>query len=144
MTEDTQNNTKNEQEAVEEDEQFKVVVPEAERVEMPAIQYAEQPDYLKVFANFYISKFEESDLEIMDTFDGNHDVVEINIYITNNAIFSRKTLIKHILNVHADRFKDILANIKEKTGTDPESMKTYADWDNWYDDQRNQITQTMS
>lgn len=143
MTEDTKKNTE-ETENVEENEEFEVVVPEAERTEMPAVQYAEQPDYLKTFANFYISRFEETDLEIMDTFDDNHNVVEINTYLVNNQPFGRRSLVKHVLNVHADRFKDILNSIKEKTGVDPEDMKTYEDWSNWYVEQRNTIQQTMS
>ena len=144
MTEDTTKNTESTENVEEEDEQFKVVMPEAERTEMPAVQFAEQPDYLKVFANFYVSKFEETDLEIMDTFDGNHDVIEINTYLINNEPFGRRNLVKHVLNVHADRFKNILNNIKEKTGADPESMKTYEDWSAWYTEQRNNIPQTMS
>lgn len=141
MTEDSKKNT---EETKEEKEEFEVVIPEPNRVEMPATEFADQPDYLKVFANFYISKFEQADLEIMDTFDGSHDVVEINTYITNNEAFSRKNLIKHVLNIHAQRFEDILANIKKDTGVDPESMKTYEDWDKWYTDRRNDIPQTMS
>ena len=128
----------------EKDEKFQVVIPEANRVEMPATEFAVQPDYLKVFANFYIAKFEQADLEIMDTFDGKHDVVEINTYLTNNEAFSRQNLIKHVLNIHAQRFEDILANIKKETGIDPQSMKTYEDWDKWYTDRRNNIPQTMS
>ena len=73
MTEDKKN-TKETQEK----EEFEVVMPEANRVEMPATEFKEQPDYLKTFANFYISKFDESDLEIMDVYDVNNDVIEIN------------------------------------------------------------------
>ena len=66
MTEDKKNT-----EETQEKEEFEVVMPEANRVEMPATEFKEQPDYLKTFANFYISKFDESDLEIMDVYDGN-------------------------------------------------------------------------
>lgn len=142
MTEDSKKNT--EETKDNQEEKFQVVIPEPNRVEMPKAEFAVQPDYLKVFANFYIAKFEAADLEIMDTYDGDHDVVEINTYITNNESFSRKNLVKHILNIHADRFKEILNNIKEETGTDPESMKTYEDWDKWYVAERNKIQQTLS
>ena len=96
MTEDKKNT-----EETQEKEEFEVVMPEANRVEMPATEFKEQPDYLKTFANFYISKFDESDLEIMDVYDGNHDVIEINTYLTNNMAFSRQNLVKHVLNIHA-------------------------------------------
>ena len=142
MTEESKKNT--EEENVEEDERFEVVMPEANRVEMPKAEFAEQPDYLKVFADFYISRFEAADLEIMESYDGNHNMIEINTYITNNEAFTRSNLVKHVLNVHAKRFEEILANIKDKTGVDPESMKTYADWDKWYLDRRNEIQQSMS
>lgn len=142
MTEESKKNT--EEENLEEDEKFKVVIPEANRVEMPKAEFPEQPDYLKVFADFYISRFEAADLEIMESYDGNHNMIEINTYITNNDSFSRSNLIKHVLNIHAKRFEEILANIKDKTGADPESMKTYADWDQWYLDRRNEIQQSMS
>ena len=124
MTEDKKN-TKETQEK----EEFEVVMPEANRVEMPATEFKEQPDYLKTFANFYISKFDESDLEIMDVYDGNHDVIEINTYLTNNMAFSRQNLVKHVLN---------------QTGVDPQNMKTYEDWEKWYTDRRNEIKQTLS
>jgi len=103
-----------------------------------------QPDYLKTFANFYISKFDESDLEIMDVYDGNHDVIEINTYLTNNMAFSRRNLVKHVLNIHGDRFMDMLNNIQKQTGVDPQNMKTYEDWEKWYTDRRNEIKQTLS
>ena len=119
-------------------------MPEANRVEMPATEFKEQPDYLKTFANFYISKFDESDLEIMDVYDGNHDVIEINTYLTNNIAFSRQHLVKHVLNIHANRFLDMLNNIQKQTGVDPQNMKTYEDWEKWYTDRRNEIKQTLS
>ena len=139
MTEDKKN-TKETQEK----EEFEVVMPEANRVEMPATEFKEQPDYLKTFANFYISKFDESDLEIMDVYDGNHDVIEINTYLTNNMAFSRQNLVKHVLNIHANRFLDMLNNIQKHTGVDPQNMKTYEDWVKWYTDRRNENKQTLS
>lgn len=145
MTEESKKNTEEENvEEVEEDERFKVVIPEPNRVEMPQAEFSEQPDYLKVFADFYISRFEAADLEIMESFDGNHNMIEINTYITNNDSFNRSNLVKHVLNVHAKRFEDILAKIKDQTGIDPQSMKTYEDWNQWYLDRRNDIPQSMS
>ena len=139
MTEDKKNT-----EETQEKEEFEVVMPEANRVEMPATEFKEQPDYLKTFANFYISKFDESDLEIMDVYDGNHDVIEINTYLTNNMAFSRQNVVKHVLNIHAERFMDMLNNIQKQTGVDPQNMKTYEDWNKWYTDRRNEIKQTLS
>lgn len=139
MTEDKKNT-----EETQEKEEFEVFMPEANRVEMPATEFKEQPDYLKTFANFYISKFDESDLEIMDVYDGNHDVIEINTYLTNNMAFSRQNLVKHVLNIHANRFLDMLNNIQKQTGVDSQNMKTYEDWEKWYTDRRNEIKQTLS
>lgn len=145
MTEDKEiieENNENPEE--EENEEIEVVIPEPNRVEMPATEYKEQPEYLKNFANFYIARFEEVDLEIMDSFDDNHNVAEINRYIINNESFSRKDLIKHVLQVHSDRFENLLTNIKSETGIDPEELKTYADWNKWYVDCRNKIIETLS
>ena len=80
----------------------------------------------------------------MDVYDGNHDVIEINTYLTNNMAFSRRNLVKHVLNIHGDRFMDMLNNIQKQTGVDPQNMKTYEDWEKWYTDRRNEIKQTLS
>ena len=65
-------------------------------------------------------------------------------YLTNNMAFSRQNLVKHVLNIHAERFMDMLNNIQKQTGVDPQNMKTYEDWDKWYTDRRNEIKQTLS
>lgn len=128
----------------EEDDEFKVVMPEANRTTMPDETYEEQPDYLQVFANFYITEFNAKDLEIMNGFDNKHNCVDINHYLQNNIHFSRKDLIKHALHRHAYNFQDLLDSIQEKTGLDYKSLKTYQDWVNWYEDQRRQIPGSLS
>ena len=50
----------------------------------------------------------------------------------------------HVLNIHGDRFMDMLNNIQKQTGVDPQNMKTYEDWEKWYTDRRNEIKQTLS
>lgn len=128
----------------EENEDLKVVMPEANKTDMTQHEFKEEPDYLVNFANFYIAKFDESDLEIINTFDEHHDMVDINLYLTNNIDFPRKKLITQVLDVHDYNFQRLLDEIKAKTGLDPESLKTYEDWDHWYSDQRGQIPQSLS
>ena len=53
----------------EENDDFKVVMPEANKTTMPQEEFKEQPDYLKVFANFYIAEFDEDDLEVINLYD---------------------------------------------------------------------------
>lgn len=144
MTEDLKNTETEETTEETTEDQFEVVVPEPNRVEMPATEYKEYPDYLNVFANFYIAKFEQADLEIMAAFDGNHDIIEINTYILANEAFGRRNLIKHVLNIHAQNFENILANIKAKTGLAVESVRTFDEWNDWYSERRNNISQTPS
>lgn len=140
----TEEEKKNQEGQEEENEDLEVVVPEANKTDMTKHEFKEEPDYLVNFANFYIAKFDESDLEIINTFDEHHDMVDINLYLTNNIDFSRKALIKHVLDVHDYNFQRLLDEIKAKTGLSPESLKTYEDWDNWYTDQRGQLPQSLS
>lgn len=128
----------------EENEDLEVIMPEANKTDMTKHEFKEEPDYLVNFANFYIAKFDESDLEILNTFDKHHDMVDINLYLTNNINFSRKKLITHVLDVHAANFQRLLDEIKAKTGLDASSLKTYEDWEQWYTDQRGQIQESLS
>ncbi|RVU69853.1 MULTISPECIES: hypothetical protein [Lactobacillus] len=147
MTEEEKNtNQKAEDQAKDEDENsdLEVVMPEANRVTMPAEEYKDQPDYLKTFANFYIAKFGEDDLEIINLYDENHNMVDINKYLLNNIHFPRKVLIKHVLQYHDYNFKNLLNEISKDEDIDPENMKTYEDWDAWYEKRRGKIAGSLS
>jgi hypothetical protein len=54
------------------EDMFKLVMPEPQRVTMPAREVADQPAYLVNFANFYVSSFERDDLEIISEFDDDY------------------------------------------------------------------------
>ncbi len=127
-----------------ENDEFKVVMPEANREEMPETPFETQPAYLKVFADFYIARFNENDLEIMNLFDTAHHIVDINTYLLDNLDFSRKNLVKHVLQIHGSDFKTLLTEIAEKTEIDPEEMATYEDWAAWYTKQREEIMHALS
>lgn len=128
----------------EEDTAYKVVMPEPNRVTMPAREVPEQPAYLVNFANFYVSSFERNDLEIISEFDSDHNMININHYLLKNQPFSRKDLVRHVLVDHANNFLAILNNMTEKTGVDPEAMSTYEDWSAWYEEQRSKIHSSLS
>ncbi|WP_371870181.1 hypothetical protein [Lactobacillus corticis] len=123
---------------------FKVVMPEANRVTMPAEEYKEQPEYLVTFANFYISEFTRHDLEVMNLYDSNNNMMDINHYLIDNLSFSRKALIKHVLQNHDHNFMAILDKIKQDSGVDPETMASYEDWQNWYEKRRSEIQGSLS
>ena len=147
MTEEEKNtNQKAEEEEKEEDENpdLKVVMPEANRVTMEPEEFKEQPDYLKVFANFYIAQFDLDDLEIINLYDKNHNMVDINKYLLNNIKFPRKTLIKHVLQYHDYNFQALLDEISKEEDIDPKEMKTYEDWDAWYEKRRSKIPGSLS
>lgn len=147
MTEEEKNTNqkaKDQDEKDEENPDLEVVMPEANRVTMEPEQFKEQPDYLKVFANFYIAQFDQDDLEIINLYDKNHNMVDINKYLLNNIHFPRKTLIKHVLEYHDYNFKAILDEITKEEDIDPENMKTYDDWNNWYEDRRGRIPGSLS
>ena len=147
MTEEEKNTNQKAEDQDEKDEEnpdLEVVMPEANRVTMEPEQFKEQPDYLKVFANFYIAQFDQDDLEIMNLYDKNHNMVDINRYLLNNIHFPRKTLIKHVLEYHDYNFKAILDEITKEEDIDPENMKTYDDWNNWYEDRRGRIPGSLS
>lgn len=114
----------------EENEDLKVVMPEANKTTMPAEEFKDQPDYLKVFANFYIAEFDEDDLEVINLYDTNHNMVDINGYLLNNIHFPRKKLVDHVLQYHDYNFKDLLKVMAEKTGVKPDEMLTYEAWEN--------------
>ena len=147
MTEEEKNTNQKAEDQDEKDEEnpdLEVVMPEANRVTMEPEQFNEQPDYLKVFANFYIAQFDQDDLEIINLYDKNHNMVDINKYLLNNIHFPRKTLIKHVLEYHDYNFKAILDEITKEEDIDPENMKTYDDWNNWYEDRRGRIPGSLS
>lgn len=128
----------------EENPDFKVVMPKAKIVTMPEEEYKEQPDYLKIFVNFYIAQFDSDDLEIMDLYDKAHNMVDINKYLLNNIHFSRKNLINHVLQYHDYNFKSLLTEIAKDEDIDPENMKTYDDWEAWYEKRRSNIPGSLS
>ena len=147
MTEEEKNtNQKAEEEEKEEEEnpELKVVMPEANRVTMEPEEFKEQPDYLKIFANFYIAQFDLDDLEIINLYDKSHNMIDINKYLLNNIHFPRKTLIKHVLQYHDYNFKALLDEISKDEDIDPKEMKTYEDWSTWYEKRRSKIAGSLS
>ncbi len=146
MTEEEKNtNQKTEdKDDKDDDPEFKVVVPKPNRVTMEPEQFKEQPDYLKNFANFYIAEFNEKDLEIINLYDTDHNMVDINDYLLNNIHFTRKNLVKHVLQYHDYNFQNILDEMVKKEGIDPKQFKTYEDWSNWYEKRRSEIPHTLS
>lgn len=139
MTEEEKNT-----QAEADDDLLKVVMSEADRVTMPEETYQEQPEYLKNFTNFYISEFDQHDLELMNLFDTDHNMVDINQYLINNKVLSRRSLIKHILHRHADNFLSLLAEIEKEAEVKPAEMTDYADWEKWYEKRRQQIPGSLS
>ena len=111
---------------------------------MPQEEFKEQPDYLKVFATFYIAEVDEDDLEVINLYDENHNMVDINRYVLNNIHFPRKKLVDHVLQYHDYNFKDLLKAMDEKTGVKPEEMLTYDAWETWDEDQRTKIHSALS
>ena len=147
MTEEEKNTNQKAEDQDEKDEEnpdLEVVMPEANRVTMEPEQFKEQPDYLKVFANFYIAQFDQDDLEIINLYDKNHNMVDINSYLLNNIHFPRKKLVDHVLQYHDYNFKNLLKVMAEKTGVKPEEMLTYEAWEKWDEDQRRQISSSLS
>ncbi|WP_236692262.1 hypothetical protein [Lactobacillus psittaci] len=119
-------------------------MPEANRVEMPKSEFKEEPAYLQNFANFYIAKYNENDLEIMGSFDKKGNILDINTYLLSNINFSRKELVKHVLNIHDYNFKSLLEEIVAKSKINPEDFATFEDWDNWYEAERRQVPGSWS
>ncbi|WEV70762.1 hypothetical protein OZY43_07450 [Lactobacillus sp. ESL0785] len=140
MTEE-ENNTKDTEQ---ENDELKVVIPEANWSTMPQEEFAEQPDYLQVFTDFYISQFNQRDLEIMDLYDNDANMVDINHYILDNISFSRKELIRHALQYHAKNFQSLIDEITKQDKIEASKMTTYKDWENWYEDRRNHIDNSLS
>lgn len=144
LTEEEKNAQAQADKETEENDDLKVVMPEANKTTMPKEEFKEQPDYLKVFANFYIAQFDEDDLEIINLYDEKHNMVDINSYLSNNIHFPRKKLIDHVLQYHDYNFKNLLDVMIEKTGVKPEDMLTYEAWDKWYEEQRTKISSSLS
>ena len=144
MTEEENNAQAQADKETEENDDLKVVMPEANKTTMPKEEFKEQPDYLKVFANFYIAQFDEDDLEIINLYDEKHNMVDINSYLLNNIHFPRKKLLDHVLQYHDYNFKNLLDVMIEKTGVKPEAMLTYEAWDKWYKEQRAKISSSLS
>lgn len=144
LTEEEKNAQAQADKETEENDDLKVVMPEANKTTMPKEEFKEQPDYLKVFANFYIAQFDEDDLEIINLYDEKHNMVDINSYLLNNIHFPRKKLIDHVLQYHDYNFKNLLDVMIEKTGVKPEDMLTYEAWDKWCEEQRAKISSSLS
>lgn len=128
----------------EENQELKVVMPEADWKTMPAEEFAEQPGYLKVFTDFYIAKFNQRDLEIMNMYDVNSNMVDINHYLLDNIHFGRKELVRHTLQYHAHNLQNIVDEIAAKDGVDAKNMTSYHDWDTWYEERRDNISSSLS
>lgn len=144
LTEKETNIKEQDNEQEQENEELKVVMPEAEWTTMPEEEFAEQPDYLRVFTDFYIAKFNQRDLEIMNTYDVDSNMVDINHYVMDNIKFSRNELVKHALQYHANNFQNIVDEIVKQDSIKPEEMTSYSDWDSWYEDRRNNISTSLS
>ncbi|MBA1392326.1 hypothetical protein EQ500_00170 [Lactobacillus sp. XV13L] len=140
----TEQEKKKEQEKKEREELLKVVVPEAEWVTMPQEDFTAQPEYLQLFTDFYIAKFNQRDLEIMNTYDTSSNMVDINHYLLDNIHFSRQELVNHALQYHAHNFQSIVAEITAQDEIDAAKMTSYQDWDHWYEQQRNEISNSLS
>lgn len=144
MTEKENNIKEQDNEQEQENEDLKVVMPDAEWTTMPDEEFDEQPDYLKVFTDFYIAKFNQRDLEIMNMYDVNSNMVDINHYVIDNINFGRRELVKHSLQYHANNFQSIVDEIVKQDNVEPEKMTSYKDWDNWYEDRRDNISTSLS
>lgn len=144
MTEKENNIKEQDNEQEQENEDLKVVMPDAEWTTMPDEEFDEQPDYLKVFTDFYIAKFNQRDLEIMNMYDVNSNMVDINHYVIDNINFGRRELVKHALQYHANNFQSIVDEIAKQDKVEPEKMTSYKDWDNWYEDRRDNISTSLS
>ena len=144
MTEKENNIKEQDNEQEQENEDLKVVMPDAEWTTMPDEEFDEQPDYLKVFTDFYIAKFNQRDLEIMNMYDVNSNMVDINHYVIDNIYFGRRELVKHALQYHANNFQSIVDEIVKQDKVEPEKMTSYKDWDNWYEDRRDNISTSLS
>lgn len=147
MTEEEKNTNQQIEDEEKEDEEkpeLKVEMPEANRVVMEPEVFKQQPDYLKVFANFYIAQFDSDDLEIINLYDINHNMIDINKYLLNNIHFSRRNLVDHVLQYHDYNFKAILDEIAKDEDVDPTTMNTYEDWEAWYENRRNKIPNSLS
>jgi hypothetical protein len=127
-----------------ENDEIKVVMPEATWTTMPQEQFKEQPEYLQVFTNFYIAKFNQRDLEVMSTYDVNSNMVDINHYLVDNIHFTRKELVRHALQYHDNNFHQLVDEIVRQDHIDKESMTSYEDWDNWYEERRNNFSTSLS
>lgn len=146
MTEEEKNTNQKAEEKDEDEDKpdLTVKMPKANRVTMDPEVYPEEPDYLKVFANFYIAEFNQADLEIMNLYDKNHNIVDINDFLWNNIHFPRKILIKHVLKDHAKNFQNLLDEIQKEEDVDPKNMKTFDDWSKWYEKRRAEIPHSLS
>ncbi|MDF7638180.1 hypothetical protein PT285_01845 [Lactobacillus sp. ESL0791] len=119
-------------------------MPEASWTTMDAEEFKEQPEELKVFANFYISQFSQRDLEIMDAYDTSSNTVDINHYLLDNIHFTRKNLVKHALQYHDYNFQSLLDEIAKKDKINPKEMTSYEDWNTWYEKRRREIPNSLS
>lgn len=141
---DTTNEKDTANETEEENDEIKVVMPKATWTTMPQEQFKEQPEYLQVFANFYIAKFNQRDLEVMSTYDVNSNMVDINHYLMDNIHFIRKELVRHVLQYHDNDFNQLVDEIVRQDQIDKQSMTSYEDWDNWYEQRRNNFSTSLS
>ena len=145
MTEEEKNaQAQADKENEEENDELKVVMPKANKTTMPAEEPHQPPDYLKASATFSIADFDEDDLEVINLYDTNHNMVDINGYLLNNIHFPRKKLVDHVLQYHDYNFKNLLKVMAEKTGVKPEEMLTYEAWEKWDEEQRAKIPSSLS
>lgn len=141
---DTDNEKEQDKEKELKEEELKVVMPEATWTTMPQTEFTEQPDYLQVFTYFYIAKFNQQDLEIMNLYDTNSNMVDINHYLLDNIHFEQKELMQHALQYHAQNLQNIVDEIIRQDNIKAAEMTSYDDWDNWYENRRDNISTSLS
>lgn len=130
MTEFTEDNQLTEDQ--EESTEFDVVVPKEEMTFMD-----EQPDgtfdaHTLSFMSFYIKQFKTDNLEVMNDFDINGVMMELNKFILNNVNYARKALALRTLNIHSAIVESLMQNIEAKSDVEVKDFTSYDQWENWY------------
>lgn len=133
MTEFTNEPLDNEEVDTVEDDQFEVVVPKEDMIIMDERATPDFSAHELSFVSFYIKQFKTDNLEVMDDFDVDGSMMELNKYILNNINFTRKRLAVHTLIRHQALIDDLMDNIEKTSKVKAKGFTSYEQWQDWYD-----------
>ncbi|UQS83126.1 hypothetical protein [Bombilactobacillus thymidiniphilus] len=101
-------------------------------------RYSEK--FITSFLTFYIHHFNADDLEVISQYDVDHHVNELNAFIAWDRSFRLKDIVPLLINRHIEIINLLLDDLIQNADLAVDTLDTPQAWENWYTEQKNQIS----